>query len=89
MLRNVAQCSSRLLRTVMCSPLFSHGEGSTAVGMVHMALVRQILVSSRTLRTVAKERSLAVLAPDVAAQWHPTRNGDQLLAGVTSGTGAK
>jgi hypothetical protein len=43
----------------------------------------------RSLRTVAKEKSLASLAPKVAAQWHPTKNGDMTPADVTSQSGAK
>jgi hypothetical protein len=38
--------------------------------------LRASLASSRSLRTVAEWKSLANLAPEVASQWHPTKNGD-------------
>jgi hypothetical protein len=43
----------------------------------------------RALSTVAKDKCLATLAPDVAAQWHPTKNGDVTPADVTSRSGHK
>jgi hypothetical protein len=51
--------------------------------------LREFPALSRALRTVAKEKSLASLAPEVAAQWHPTKNGDLTTADVTSKSGAK
>ena len=33
--------------------------------------------------------SLTVTHPDIAAQWHPTKNGDQTPSDVTPGSGKK
>ena len=38
---------------------------------------------------VSPEYNLAVLHPDVAAQWHPTKNGDLTPYDVTPGSGKK
>jgi hypothetical protein len=40
-------------------------------------------------KKVSLTKSLAILAPDVAVQWHPLRNGILSPADVTLGTGAK
>ena len=36
-----------------------------------------------------QNRTLAVVAPEVAAQWHPTKNGDTLPSDIVSGTHTK
>lgn len=40
-------------------------------------------------RRVARDRSLAVVAPVVAAEWHPTKNGDLTPADVLPGSGRR
>jgi hypothetical protein len=88
LLRNGAWPAPRLLGLVTCSPI-SYSDVARNTALVDRPVARAIPSALRTLRTVAEERSLAVLAPKVAAQWHPTKNGNLTPVDIASKTHVK
>jgi hypothetical protein len=89
MKRNVVQLGIRSLNSVMCLQRSRRGEGSTTTLLACPVLLRTCPGLSHTLRTVAKAKCLAVLAPEIAAQWHLTKNGDVTPSDVASQTHKK
>ena len=44
------------------------------------------IIKDKAARSVPKDKSLAVVAPEVAAEWHPTKNGDLKPSDFTRGS---
>jgi hypothetical protein len=87
MLRNATRVGLPwLIRATTHSSLLRRVDGAAAVLGAHVLLQRLSPGALRIYSAVAREKSLSVLAPEVAAQWHPTKNGDLTPVNIASQT---